>query len=62
MSVTVNHSVTADLAHSATLSDLEEFVAAAKAAGMGSSARLDVQKHTGNQREPDYATITVRQR
>lgn len=63
MSVTVNHSVTANLPHAATLADLKEFVAAAESAGMPSSARLAVEKHVStDQRDPEYTTITVRQR
>lgn len=62
MSVTVNHSVTANLPHSATLADLKGFVAAAEAAGLTSSARLSIDKYNGDQRDPGYTTITVRQR
>ncbi len=62
MSVVVNHSVTVNLGHQATLGDLEELVAAAKAAGFKSGARVSVDKYTGDMREPGYTTITVRQR
>ncbi len=62
MSITVNHSVTAQFSHQATLGELKEFVAAAEQAGVPSSAKLSVEHFRGDQRDPSYTTITVRQR
>lgn len=62
MSVTVNHSVTAQLSHAATLGDLEELLLAAQAAGLTRGARLHIEHHRGDQRDPSYTTITVTQR
>ncbi len=62
MSVTVNHSVTANLPSGATLADLKEIVAAAEGAGLTTSAKVTVQHYAGDQRDPSYTTITVRQR
>ncbi len=59
MTVRVNHSVTATLSNSATLADLEELLAAAKAAGLPRTAGLRIEKYAGDQREPSYSTITV---
>lgn len=62
MAITVNHSVVAQLPHGATLADLKELVAAAETAGLPPSARLVVDHYRGNQLDPSYTTITVRQR
>lgn len=62
MSISVNHSVTAQLSQQATLGELKEFVEAAEQAGLAPSSRLTIQQYTGDQRDPGYTTITVRQR
>lgn len=61
MTIRVNHSVTAQFGSgNATLNDLEELVAAAKGAGLPGSARVTIDYFRGDQRDPSYATITVR--
>lgn len=62
MSITVNHSVTAQLSHRATLAELREFVEAAEQAGLPGTSTLSVQSYAGDQRDPGYTTITVAQR
>lgn len=61
MTVTVNHSVAAQFSSgNATLADLKEIVAAAEQAGLSNNARVTIDYFRGDQRDPSYATITVR--